>query len=183
MIPNYEQYERDVDVDGIRPLEDPYLITRLKVRIARFANAQPNAGLPVNWPFQLSMANIYHLETEPYVVSPKPFGMRYLLYIDTEGKMFLQNNSRRSPIPTMFQLDQDRSPQLIPFDTILDGFLSRKIFRDGAADENNQDWCKGKRTFVIMDAIRCNGVDLTQKIILERIGVIEVTYYKLEMLS
>lgn len=175
MIPDYEQYERDVDVDGIRPLEDPYLIARLKVRIARFAYAKHNAGLPVNWPFQLSMANIHHLETEPYVVSPKPFGMRYLLYVDTEGKMFLQNNSRRLTTPTMFQLDQDRSPQLMPFDTDLDGFLVRKIVRD-EADENNHDWTKGKRTFVIMDAIRCKGVDLTQKIIQERIGAIQVMF-------
>ena len=176
MNPSYSQYERDIDIDGISPVEDSYLITQLKMRIARFAHAQPNVGgLPVNWPFQLSRANIHHLEAEPYVVSPKPFGMRYLIYIDCEGKMFLVNNSRRLPMRNTFKLDQDRALQLIPADTVLDGFLSRKILRDGA-HENSQDWSKGKLTFIIMDAIRCKGVDLTQKSIQERITAIQVNY-------
>ena len=87
--------------------------------------------------------------------------MAYLLYIDTEGNIFLENNSRKlhaaSPAskipPNIFQLGQDRAPLLITGDTVLlDGFLSRKILRDGD-DENNQDWNKGKLTIFIVGAV------------------------------
>jgi len=33
MYSDYEQYARDADVDGTSLVDDPYLITRLKVRL------------------------------------------------------------------------------------------------------------------------------------------------------
>ncbi len=78
--------------------------------------------------------------------------------------MFMQNGGKK-----IFELDPNCVPRLIPADTILDGVVVRKlIVRDG-----NQE-AKGRLTFVIMNAYRCNGENLKKKSMLERISVVQV---------
>ena len=78
--------------------------------------------------------------------------------------MFMENHTRN-----IFKLDQEFTPKLSVKDTLLDGIVVRKI----VTGEGNQE-AKGKLTFLIMDAIRCHGVDLTRKSIQERISIVQV---------
>lgn len=74
----------------------------------------------------------------------------------------------------IFKLDQEWAPQLNVKNTVLDGFLTRKIVRNPAAQNNQQT--KGKLVFVIMDTTRVNGVDLTEENICERISAVRVPF-------
>ena len=68
-------------------------------------------------------------------------------------------------------LSHDRS---VLKDTVLDGYFVRpKILDSGIAADKNGDK-RGRLTFVIQDAIRCNGTDLTGRGIVDRIAFIEV---------
>lgn len=148
-------------------------VKELQVKLGRFAHG-PKNFFPANWPVSLSMDNIRHLEMEPYVVTPKPVGVRYLLYIDSEGSMFMENMTQH-----IFKLDEDRAPQLTTKDTVLDGLVMRKIRPDGLTNSEANDEievAKGKLTFVIMDATRCSGVDLTRRNIQERISFVRVSH-------
>ncbi len=78
--------------------------------------------------------------------------------------MFMENHTRN-----IFKLDQEFAPKLSVKDTLLDGIVVRKI----VTGEGNQE-AKGELTFLIMDAIRCDGVDLTRKSIQERISIVQV---------
>ena len=73
-----------------------------------------------------------------------------------------------------FLLDPERSAvkflssdQRVLTDTVLDGYLVRKLTQDAGHP----------LTFVIHDAIRCDGVDLTGLDILERINHVQVYSY------
>ena len=137
----------------------------MQIRLAVF-NEGPREQFPVNWPVSLNRDNINQLETDgPFVVAPKPLGIRYLLYVDSDGVMFMQNNTQH-----IFKVDQDLAPRLIPNDTILDGIVVKKLVRG----ESSNDEGNGKLSFVIMDATRFDGEQLTQKSILERISAVQV---------
>ncbi len=71
----------------------------------------------------------------------------------------------------MFKLTQSNCFQLIPAGTVLDGIVVRKIVRGKTARNRN---ILGKPTFVIMDATRVNGKDVTRKSILDRISIVQV---------
>ena len=165
------QFLKEEQVDGVSLLTDYDLVKELQVKLGRFAHG-PEDFFPVNWPVSLSMDNIKNLEMLPYVVTPKPVGIRFLLYIDSEGSMFMENMTQH-----IFKLDEDHAPQLTVKDTVLDGLVVRKIRPDGLANcEANEEVeeAKGMLTFVIMDATRCSGVDLTGRNIQERISFIRV---------
>ncbi len=68
---------------------------------------------------------------------------------------------------------QDRAPQRIPNDTILFGMIVRKVLRDEATLNSNPE-AKGKLMFVILDATRVSGADLTEKSLLARICAVQV---------
>jgi len=128
-------------------------------------NEGPRDQFPVNWPVSLNRNNIGKLKTAgPFVVAPKPLGIRVLLYVNPNGMMFFENNTQN-----VFKVDPDLAPQL-PKDTILDGIIVKKLVR-GEGSNGNGD---GKLSFVIMDATRVDGVQLTQKSIQERISAVEV---------
>lgn len=99
---------------------------------------------------------------EPYVVAPKPLGVRYLLWADVKGQIFMLNEGYH-----LFKIDEDRSRQLkIPTDTVLDGVVVRKRTRDGAV--------QGKLTFVIIDATNVDGLYVREKTFQERIDRVRV---------
>ncbi len=158
----------DEQVDGISLISDRNLINELQIKLRDFARARPNyhGFMGVSWFCRLNMNHIKLLKSKPYVVSPKPKGLRYLLYIDPEGNIFLQNNHNQHR-QNIFALDKERRPKVSVNvkDTLLDGYMTRRILLDGSF---------GKLTFVIMDAIRCNGEDLTQKGVQERIVTVRV---------
>jgi len=155
-------------IDGISLEEDFEVVQELRVRLGR-SNHGPLDFFPVNWPVSSNSLIIKQLEKEPFVVAPKPNGVRFLLYINSEGKMIMENMAQH-----FFKVDQDRALQVTATDTVLDGILTRKIISDGSPCLNNNQEEKGKLTFVVMDATRCRGVDLTRKNILERISAVQV---------
>ena len=129
-------------------------------------NEGPRDQFPVNWPVSLNRNNIDKLKTAgPFVVSPKPLGIRALLYVNPDGMIFFENNTQH-----VFKVDPDLSPKL-PKDTILDGIIVKKLVRGEGSNDGNGD---GKLSFVIMDATRVDGVQLSQKSIQERISAVEV---------
>ncbi len=156
------------NVHGISLVKNFTFVRDVQIRLGAF-NHGPGNRFPVNWPVSLNKKTMIHLKNAgPVVVAPKPLGIRYLLYVDPKGKMFMENNSQH-----VFSVDSDRAPRLIPKDTILDGIMVKKIVRNGAAQNHNQE-TNGELSFVIMDATRVNGVDLTQNNIQDRISVVQV---------
>ncbi|KZS02021.1 Uncharacterized protein APZ42_001098, partial [Daphnia magna] len=117
----------------------------------------PEDFFPVNWPVSLTTENIDKLKSSPYVVAPKPSGTRFLFYVDSDGGMFLENMTQH-----IFRVDEGHAVKMVSSDgrpvtdTLLDGVLCKEKL-------NHDDNCNGgeenpkKLTFVIRDAIRCNG--------------------------
>ena len=158
----------DENVDGITLVQQSNYVRELQIRLGDF-NRGPRNRFPGNTAILLNKTTMSKLkQAGPVVMAPKPLGIRYLLYVDPIGKMYMENETQH-----IFIVDQDRAPKPIPKDTVLDGIVVRKIVRDGAA-QNNNEVAYGKLTFVIMDATRINGVDLTEKNIQERISVAQV---------
>lgn len=108
-----------------------------------------------------------------YVVSPKPLGVRYLLYCDEIGRIYMEDESQR-----FFKLDEKRTSHQIPYDTILDGVVARKVVRDGAGAQNCNGEARGQLAFFIMDTTYVKEHELTQRPSLEyRISVVKVKMY------
>jgi len=138
----------------------------IQIRLGVF-NEGSRQEFPVNWPISLNRNNLHKLKTDgPFVVAPKPVGIRYLLYVDSDGMMFMQNNTQH-----VFKIDPDLAPKVIPKDTILDGIVVKKLVRGKSSNRNGDGT---KLNFVIMDATRVDGVQLTQKSILDRISAVQV---------
>ncbi|EFX63917.1 hypothetical protein DAPPUDRAFT_267421 [Daphnia pulex] len=95
---------------------------------------------------------------------PKPSGSRFLLYIDSSGQTSLENMTHQ------FRVDTDRAVQFISIDgraitdTVLDGIFTRE--KDA---ENNAV----KLSFVICDAVRCNGQDITKMNVFQHIAFVK----------
>lgn len=164
------------DVEGVHLLTDFDQVRELQVRLGRFSKG-PEDFFPVNWPVSLTTENIDKLKSSPYVVAPKPSGTRFLFYVDSDGGMFLENMTQH-----IFRVDEGHAVKMVSSDgrpvtdTLLDGVLCKEKL-------NHDDNCNGgeenpkKLTFVIRDAIRCNGEDLKDRNIVERINFVKV--YKL----
>ncbi|XP_057374510.1 mRNA-capping enzyme-like [Daphnia carinata] len=172
------------DVEGIHLMTDFDHVRELQVRLARFSKG-PDDFFPVNWPVSLSTKYIKKLTPSQYVVAPKPNGPRFLLYVDSSGEMFLENMTQH-----IFCVDEDRAVKMNSFDgrpvidTVLDGvFCKEKLNRDDKCTGGEES--SEKLTFVIRDAIRCNGVDLTGMNIVERTGFVkkEIIEPRLEALK
>ena len=153
------------DVKGITLCHNFDFARALQIRLGVF-NEGPHNMFPVNWPVSLNRSNMNRLKTDgPCVVAPKPVGIRYLLFVNSEGIIFMENNTQH-----VFKVDPDLAPKL-PKDTILDGIVVKKLVRGEGSNGNGDD---GKLSYVIMDATRVDGVQLTQKSIQERISAVEV---------
>ena len=161
------KFLNDEDIDGVELVMDFDLVKELQRRLGLFAHG-PTNFFAANWPVSLSMDTIQQLKTSPYVASPKPAGIRYMLYIDADGDMLMENMSQH-----FFRLNEDRSIYLTVRDTVLDGIVVHRNVSDSECTTDGSETI-GKLTFVIMDAIRCNGVDLTGRNILERIAFVKV---------
>jgi hypothetical protein len=172
---------KDEVVEGITFVTDLELVKKMQSELWRFTNGLedsspydffPAAASTTN---SLNKANLESLKSEPYVVAPSPDGTRYLLYVDSTGEVYLENQTIN-----FFLMDKNRAIQLLSHDrsvlkdTVLDGYFVRpKILDSGIAADKNGDK-RGRLTFVIQDAIRCNGTDLTGRGIVDRIAFIEV---------
>jgi hypothetical protein len=109
----------------------------------------------------------------------KPSGPRFLLYIDSSGDIFLENMTQH-----IFRVDEDHAIKIETFDgrpvtdTVLDGIITSEKFNgaDASCEGNKEEGTNRKLTFLIRDAIRCNGKDLTNYNILKRITFVRVSY-------
>ena len=151
------------------------LVRELQVRLGNFAKGEIDI-FPAMWPVSLSTDNVRLLSSKPYVMAPRPIGPRFFLYIDPSGDIFLENMTQH-----IFRVDEDHAINIQSFDgrpitdTVLDGIFTREKMGDDSSSDGAETF--GKLTFVIQDAIRCNGKDLTQWNILERIGFIYVNLF------
>jgi hypothetical protein len=155
------------------------LVREMQVRLGKFAKGQTDF-FPVMWPdVSLSTENVHSLAWEPYVVAPKPSGPRFLLYIDSSGDIFLENMTQH-----IFRVDEDHAIKIETFDgrpvtdTVLDGIITSEKLNgaDARCEKNKEEGTNRKFTFLIRDAIRCNGKDLTNYNILKRITFVRVSY-------
>ena len=169
-------------VKGITVVTDLELVKKMHRDLWRFTNSDGAIDLfPVPWSFSLHTINLKCLTWEPYVAAPKPEGTRYLLYADLAGDVYLENQTLN-----FFLVDKDRAIKLLSHDrsvlkdTVLDGFFVRPIVCQSIADRDPD--ARGRLTFVIQDAIRCNGTDLTKLCIVDRVAFIEVSIFKLIIL-
>ena len=161
------KFLKDEEVDGISVVTDLDLVKQMQHKLGRFSNG-PTDFFPANWAVSLNSTNLNLLRSAPYVVAPKPDGTRYLFYVDSNGDVYLENQTQN-----FFRMSEDRAIQLLSSDgrvlkdTVLDGYFVRRICSSGPENQ-------GRLTFIIQDAIRCNGKDLTGLGILRRIDFIEV---------
>ena len=154
------------------------LVRELQVRLGRFIHGGPKDFFAAMWPVSLSTVNVHSLAKSPYVVAPKPTGPRFFLYIDPSGDIFLENMTQH-----FFRVDEDHAINIQSFDgrpitdTVLDGIFTREKLCDYSScdgDKGAEMETPRKLTFVIQDAIRCNGKDLTKSNILQRIAFVRV---------
>ena len=155
-------------VDGINIVTDFDLVKEMQAKMKNFTNWRKDF-FPVNWPFSLNKN----------IVAPKPEGTRYLLYVDSYGDIYLENQTQN-----FFRVSQDREIQLLLPDTVLDGYFVHPIaaVSDDEAEEEaaaHPGENQGRLTFLIQDATRCNGVDLSGLGIVKRIAFIKVHYNSL----
>jgi len=167
MAPNIPFFENE-HIAGISLEEDFDLVTQLRNHFDRLLNRSPSGfiGFPVKYPSQLKVGDIPKLsKNKPFLVSPKPQGVHYLLYTDRHGTMFMENRAQH-----IFKVVEDGAPQLIPEDSVLEGIVARKIVREGATQKANL-------TFVILDAKMVKGRDLTNKSVKQRISTIQASFF------
>ncbi len=154
------------------------LVRELQVRLGKFISTGPKDFFAAMWPVSLSTENVHSLAMSSYVVAPKPTGPRFFLYIDPSGDIFLENMTQH-----FFRVDEDHAINIQSFDgrpitdTVLDGIFTReKLNGDSICEDNLKEEGGNPRklTFVIQDAIRCNGKDLTQSNIVQRIAFVRV---------
>ena len=167
------------DIEGIHLVMDFDLVRELQVRLGKFISNGTDDFFAAMWPVSLSTDNVHSLAMSSYVVAPKPTGPRFFLYIDPSGDIFLENMTQH-----IFRVDEDHAINIQSFDgrpitdTVLDGIFTReKLYGDSSCDDNLKEEGAGnprKLTFVIQDAIRCNGKDLTQSNIVQRIAYVRV---------
>ena len=167
------------DIEGIHLVMDFDLVRELQVRLGKFISNGTDDFFAAMWPVSLSTDNVHSLARSSYVVAPKPTGPRFFLYIDPSGDIFLENMTQH-----IFRVDEDHAINIQSFDgrpitdTVLDGIFTREKLNDyPSCDGDKGVETSGKLTFLIQDAIRCNGKDLTQWNILERIGFIYVNLF------
>ena len=152
-------------------MTDFELADEIRVRLLGFTNGSKTSRSPVMWPVSLYTGNIEELSLKPYVLAPKPIGLRFLLYVDCNGTVFLENIAQH-----VFRVDKNHTIEMASSDggpitdTVLDGIFTRKKLNS----EDKESKTEGELTFVVQDAIRCNGKDLTSFDILERIAFVNV---------
>jgi hypothetical protein len=164
------------EVEGIHLVMDFDLVRELQVRLGKFISTGPKDFFAAMWPVSLSTENVHSLAMSSYVVAPKPTGPRFFLYIDPSGDIFLENNTQH-----IFRVDEDHAINIQSSngepitDTILDGIITREKINDaGSKYDDQENGHPGKLTFVIQDAIRCNGKCLINLNIVQRIAFIRV---------
>ena len=155
------KFLEDEEVDGISLVEDSDFVKQIRGKLGHYTHG-PVDWFPVNWAVSLNQSNINRLASTPYVVAAKPHHTRrYLLYIDSDGEIFMENQTQN-----IFHVHSNRSIQFPSSDgryikdTVLDGYFVHPV--------------DGRLTFVVKDAIRCNGVDLTDRGIIQRMAFIKV---------
>ena len=159
-------YNRE-NMENVSLVTDLCLVNEMRGRLGAYVNRQ----FPANWPTYLSHDNVSQLESQRYIIILKPNGWRYLLYVDADGRVFFENRLQH-----FFLMDPGHAVKLMSLDgrvltdTVLDGSLVWE--RHG-----------GRLTFVIQDAIRVDGVDLTGLGIVERIAYVDVIYTYLVSLA
>ena len=164
------------DIEGIHLVMDFDLVRELQVRLGKFISNGTDDFFAAMWPVSLSTDNVHSLARSSYVVAPKPTGPRFFLYIDPSGDIFLENMTQH-----IFRVDEDHAINIQSFDgrpitdTVLDGIFTReKLYDYLSCDGDKGSETSGKLTFLIQDAIRCNGKDLTKSNILQRVSFINV---------
>ena len=140
----------------------------MQVLLGKFVGASvfEHTFFPALWAITSSMENIHQVQSKPHFMMPKPSGPRFLLYIDSTGQTYLENMTQH-----FFLVDTDRAVQFISkdgratIDTVLDGIFTKE------KDSGN---VVGRMTFVICDAVRFNGEDLTKMNVFQRIEFVKV---------
>ena len=159
--------ESDDDV-GISPVGKD-LLEPIWKKLGEYTH-RPKRRFPVSLPVSLDAYNVDRLNSVDYVVTYKPSdSRRYLLYIDSECKIYLEDQRGY-----VFYVQASRAIKLPSLDvegfirdTVLDGHFNRSSAENEQQIDNNLVFC-------IQDAIRCNGFDLTNRGISERIDFIRV---------
>ena len=152
----------------IHLVTDFHLTRTIQSRLGNYANG-PKDYFPGMWPITLSMENVHVLESRPYVMLAQPSGSRMFLYVDSSANIYLENMTQH-----IFQVDDSCSLIMVSSngrpvtDTLLEGVMTtgKPVANEKSSTDNF--------TFVIQDAIRCMGKDLTGLNIQERIDVVKV---------
>ena len=155
-------------MNGVHLVTDFKQVREIQTLLGRYANG-PLDFFPVMSSISLSMRRITLLETIPYTISPKPTGTRFLMYFNASGEIFMENMTQHIfRVDGMKMVNCDGQPVT---DSVLDGIMTgEKIYSDDFTTN------EVKFTFVVMDAIRCNGVNLIDLNILQRIALVRVCY-------
>ena len=173
MIDPNAKFLDDEEVEGARLLTDAEQVNEIRTHFGKDIQG-PHEIFAAMWHVDLSMKRLQQLRKQKnrYFVAPKPVGRRFMLYVNAKGEVFMENNARN-----VFQLVNGHEIQFLTrdgsacTDTILDGVVTRATNDNSDA---NGYMSKQKLTFVIMDAARCNGRDLTKMSVVDRLNCVKV---------
>ena len=166
------KFLEEEEVEGISLVEDLDLVKQIHSKLGHYTHG-PRDWFPVSWAVSLNQSNLHLLETTAYVVASKSRALRrYLLYVDSEGQVYMEGQTQNIfHVQPSHAIRFPSSDGRFIKDTLLDGHFARPSGEDNRPAVGNVD---DKLTFFIQDAIRCNGVDLTDRGILERLNFIKV---------
>ena len=98
------------NVEDVSLVTDLLLVNEMRGRLAWYVN-RPTSWFPANWPTSLSQDHVSQLESQRYVVTLKPDGWRYLLYVDADGRVFFENR-----LQYFFLMDPGHAVKLMSLD-------------------------------------------------------------------
>jgi len=152
--------------DGVSAVNDTHLSKSISDQLASFVGSRL---FPVSWSNNMTDKNVEKLKQRPHVVGVVPKGIKYILYIDRFGDIYLQNHYRE-----MFRVDDDRKVQFpgqdgrLLKDSLFDGVLTELV-----PMEDSEQKPKKRLVFVILDVTKCNGVDISRRGIIDRMTYLE----------
>ena len=88
------KFLEEEEVEGISLVEDLDLVKQIHSKLGHYTHG-PRDWFPVSWAVSLNQSNLHLLETTTYVVASKSRALRrYLLYVDSEGQVYMEGQTQ-----------------------------------------------------------------------------------------
>ena len=166
-----------VDVKGVRLLTDSQQVRNARSKLEECAYGSCDF-YGAQWPVEMSKKHLVGIVKRQFSVTFHPEGQRMILYANSDGEILFETIKSRQ----LFKMEDKSALKLIKEDgrivkdTVLEGVLTSATFDTAGNACESDPLSTGKLTFFVTDATLCDGVDVTDKTIRERLDFVEVKY-------